>query len=127
MIKSFKEYYNTVNEKSYKVDNYENIDIKFDITISDGENDLTSFKGDGTILDVHEFGTTTPYQHKGNDDSIDDTETSYDDATFEVSKETEKKITDWLVSNGYTEDDRDYVELDFSKQKVDLQITAKKI
>jgi hypothetical protein len=126
MIKSFEEF---VNEKSHKVDKYEDIDVSFNITIYDEEDgeDVTSFEGNGTILDVHEFGVTTPYQYKGKDDSIDNTETSYDNATFKINKQTEKEITDWLINNNYVEDDREYVELDFSKQRIDLQIRAKKI
>lgn len=127
-MKTFAEFI-SMNEKSHKVDDYEDISVQFDITIYDDENskDLKTFKGIGTIIGVHTSGTSTPYSYKGKEDSIDDISTSYDDATFEIDKETEKKIAEWLKDNKFKETDRDYVEFDLKKHKIDLNVMVEKL
>lgn len=119
-------------ESIHKVDEMTERDITFAITFYDdelGEDiDGIHIKGKGTIVGIHTSGTIDTYRSsRHGDDEMDYTEDDYDDAEFEISKETELAIAKVVKSLKMKEVDRDYAEFNLKKGKVDLTVMVKKI
>lgn len=98
------------------------IDVKIDFLDEDTDKEVYKFIGVGVIEGIHRTGTRT----KQGDDEDEYTEDDYDNADFSLSKDTEKKVNDWLKKNNYKITDQYYYEFDLKKEKVSLGYTVKK-